>query len=72
MIINRRFIFALVLLCLALPVLTQAHERPPASIAVLSEPELRDRIIAEDCHNQLSANCEWYIVRLNELLDWMR
>ncbi len=67
MIINRRFIFALVLLCLARPVHTSAELLTRAEIAGMPEQELWARLGAEDCHYPWSKNCEMLSERLNEL-----
>ncbi len=68
MIINRRFIFALVLLCLARPLHTLTPLQTPAEIAEMRS-DLWARIRAEGCLKPLSENCESFLGRLDELDD---
>ena len=68
MIINRRFIFALVLLCLARPVHTQTPLLTPAEIEVMRS-DLYEQIIKEGCEEPLSDTCERFFERLADLED---
>ncbi len=66
MIINRRFIFALVLLCQARTVHPQSRELTPADIEE-KRSKLRDLIRDEGCDAPKCANCRRLYDELDEL-----